>query len=73
MSRDWTQEETLEGVMQTDLGIYLELRKAVIQEVDAQKGNDFIRFLNYCAACLDKGDSVQAIWNDFQVKTLRVF
>lgn len=73
MSRNWTQEKSLEGVMQTDLGIYLELREAVIHEVNAQKSNDFIHFLNHCTVRLDKGDSVQTIWNDFQAKTPRVF
>ncbi len=27
---------------------------------------DFILFLNYCSERLNKGDSVQAIWNDYQ-------
>ena len=31
-------------------------------------GRDFIDFLRYCSARLNKGDSVQAIWHDFQKK-----
>lgn len=53
---------------QTDFDIYLELRDAVKQAVNTQQGGDFVLFLSYCAARLNKGDSVQAIWNDFQKK-----
>lgn len=55
---------------QTDFDIYLELRDAVKQAVNTKQGGDFVLFLSYCAARLDKGDSVQAIWNDFQKKAL---
>lgn len=39
-----------------------------IGQAVAQQGerDDFISFLRYCAGRLDKGDSVQAIWNDYQ-------
>lgn len=33
------------------------------------EGN-FIAFLRYCSERLKKGDSVQAIWNDYQAKAL---
>ena len=36
------------------------------QVIDAGEGEEFICFLRYCAVRLNKGDSVQAIWNDFQ-------
>jgi len=40
-----------------------------IGQTVSQQGEkvDFISFLRYCAGRLDKGDSVQAIWNDYRV------
>lgn len=31
-------------------------------------GGNFITYLRYCSVRLNKGDSVQAIWRDFQEK-----
>ena len=31
---------------------------------------DFIAFLRYCSERLKRGDSVQAIWSDYQAKVL---
>lgn len=31
-------------------------------------GKNFITYLRYCSVRLNKGDSVQAIWRDFQGK-----
>lgn len=35
-------------------------------EKDNEKKEDFIQFLLYSAERLNKGDSVQVIWNDYQ-------
>ena len=40
-----------------------------IRATEKQTGlgeSDFINFLQYCAERINKGDSVQAIWSDFQ-------
>lgn len=51
-----------------DLELYCELKEKVqsIHESSVREG--FIAFLSYCAGRLDKGDSVQAIWNDYQAR-----
>lgn len=49
-----------------DFELYCEI-KVIGQTVAKQGEKDaFISFLQYCAGRLDKGDSVQAIWNDYQ-------
>lgn len=49
-----------------DFELYCEI-KAIGQTVAPQGEREaFISFLQYCAGRLDKGDSVQAIWNDYQ-------
>ena len=49
-----------------DFKLYCEI-KAIGQTIAKQGEKDtFISFLQYCAGRLDKGDSVQAIWNDYQ-------
>ncbi len=51
-----------------DLEVYCELREQTKSVAGAEDREGFISFLRYCAERLDKGDSVQAIWNDFQGK-----
>lgn len=46
-----------------DMGLIV---KRVLCSEDSGAG--FIAFLLYCSGRLDKGDSVQAIWHDFQQK-----
>ncbi len=36
------------------------------QSLDAAKQQEYIRFLQYCMERLNKGDTVQAIWSDYQ-------
>lgn len=50
---------------QSDFEVYIELQKIVKQEINEHTIDIFIRFLHLCAARLERGDSVQAIWNDF--------
>lgn len=45
------------------------IAKKALQSQGQKPGNDaFIDFLRYCAERLSRGDSVQAIWRDFQEK-----
>lgn len=51
---------------QNDFELYCEI-KEIGQTVALHGGEDeFISFLQYCAERLDRGDSVRAIWNDYQ-------
>ena len=34
--------------------------------LDAADKKDFIEFLRFCVERLNKGDTVQAIWNDYR-------
>lgn len=40
---------------------------ALYQEADEQRQEDFGRFLRYCAEHLQEGESVQEIWNGWQL------
>ena len=42
--------------------------KCALQAEGDNGGGHFIAFLRYCSGRLNKGDSVQAIWHDFQKK-----
>ena len=42
--------------------------KRALRAKGGDGSEDFIAFLRYCSGRLDKGDSVQAIWRDFQAK-----
>ena len=44
---------------------YCELSNTALS-INAAIRKDFIYFLYFCAERLNKGDSVQAIWRDFQ-------
>lgn len=44
--------------------IELEMRK--LQIISVEQERDFIAFLNNCSERLNKGDSVQVIWNDYR-------
>lgn len=44
--------------------------KCALYTEDKDTVQDFIAFLRYCSGRLNKGDSVQAIWRDFQEKAL---
>ena len=45
------------------------IAKKALQSQGQEPGNDaFIDFLRYCSERLNRGDSVQAIWRDFQEK-----
>lgn len=51
--------------MSNDLELYGELR-ATYQSIEHEgKQEDFISFLHYCADRLEKGATVQEIWNDY--------
>ena len=52
-----------------DFENYIGVVNYLATEKDDKKKEDFIRFLLYSAERLDKGDSVQAIWSDFQKLT----
>lgn len=51
-----------------DFDLYCELKEKVQSIHENGERESFISFLRYCAGRLDKGDSVQAIWNDYQAK-----
>lgn len=51
-----------------DLEVYCELREQTKSIAGAEERESFISFLRQCAERLNRGDSVQAIWNDFREK-----
>lgn len=59
--------ETLKNKECREMGnISKEILKA--EKQTNSEGSAFICFLHYCVERINKGDSVQVIWNDFQEK-----
>ncbi len=50
---------------QDELNTYCEFREQLATAEGAGSLNDFVGFLSYCAARLNRGDPVQAIWSDY--------
>ncbi len=55
-----------------DLYGYCELQSIAAATEALGKSKDFIVFLHYCAARLEKGEQVQEVWCDYQSKGQRI-
>ncbi len=50
----------------SDFDQYCELRSALQLMSATGKGEEYISFLRFCVKRLERGDSVQKIWSDYQ-------